>query len=254
MRSRRRPLPEAGGERQPEPSPELRSFGRRRGRKLSARQQHLLDDVLPKLSLTLVDPPPPALSALFACAPAQTWLEIGFGGGEHLVWQARANPGVGIIGCEVFEDGVVKVLSAIDEGRLGNVRVSNEDARAVLRWLPPASLARVFILFPDPWPKKRHVKRRLINGPLLDELARVMQAGAELRIATDIGDYLRTILLAFRGHGAFAWQVAGSDDWRERGPDWPSTRYEAKAEREGRRRYFLRFRRTHSPWASRAPP
>jgi tRNA (guanine-N7-)-methyltransferase len=128
------------------------------------------------------------------------------------------------------------VLSAIDEGRLANVRVSSEDARAVLRWLPPASLARAFILFPDPWPKKRHVKRRLINGSLLDELARVMRPGAELRIATDIGDYLRTILLAFHGHASFAWQAAGPQDWRERGPDWPPTRYEAKAEREGRRR------------------
>jgi tRNA (guanine-N7-)-methyltransferase len=246
MRSRR-PLPEAGGARQSEPSHELRSFGRRRGRKLSARQQHLLDDVLPKLSLVLADPPPPALAGLFPSAPAQTWLEIGFGGGEHLVWQARANPDVGIIGSEVFEDGVVKVLSAIDEGQLANVRVSSEDARAVLRWLPPASLARAFILFPDPWPKKRHVKRRLINRSLLDELARVMRPGAELRIATDIGDYLRTILLAFHGHASFAWQAAGPQDWRERGPDWPPTRYEAKAEREGRRRYYLRFARTDRP-------
>jgi tRNA (guanine-N7-)-methyltransferase len=247
MRSRRRPLPEAGGEREPEPFHELRSFGRRRGRKLSTRQQHLLDEVLPKLSLTLTDPSPLALDTLFPSAPAQTWLEIGFGGGEHLVWQARAHPGVGIIGCEVFEDGVVKLLSAVDEGRLGNVRVSNDDARAVLRWLPPASLARAFILFPDPWPKKRHIKRRLINGLLLDELGRVMRPGAELRIATDIGDYLRTILLAFHGHGAFAWQAAGPHDWRERSPDWPPTRYEAKAERESRRRYYLRFRRTDRP-------
>ena len=246
MRSRR-PLPEAGASRQPEPSHELRSFGRRRGRKLSARQQHLLDDVLPKLSLVLADPPPAALAGLFPSAPGQTWLEIGFGGGEHLVWQARANPDVGIIGSEVFEDGVVKVLSAIDEGQFANVRVSREDARAVLRWLPAASLTRAFILFPDPWPKKKHVKRRLINRSLLDVLARVMRPGAELRIATDIGDYLRTILLAFHGHASFAWQAAGPQDWRERGPDWPPTRYEAKAEREGRRRYYLRFARTDRP-------
>lgn len=169
------------------------------------------------------------------------WLEIGFGGGEHLIWQARANPEVGLIGCEVFEDGVVKALSAIEVGDMSNVRVCTEDARALLRWLPDGSIERVFILFPDPWPKKRHVKRRLINRALADELARVMPNGAELRIATDIGDYLRTILVAFRGHPAFAWQARGPADWRQRGPDWPATRYEAKAEREGRPRYFLRF-------------
>jgi tRNA (guanine-N7-)-methyltransferase len=214
---------------------------------LGARQQHLLDETLPRVSLSLSDPPPASLAALFSDSPEQTWLEIGFGGGEHLVWQARANPGVGIIGCEVFEDGVVKLLSAIEGGGLANVRVSSEDARAVIRWLPAAAIDRAFILFPDPWPKKRHVKRRLINRSLLDELARVMRPGAELRIATDIGDYLRTILEAFREHPAFAWQAVSPKDWRDRGPDWPATRYEAKAEREGRRRYFLRFRRTDPP-------
>lgn len=239
----RRPPAETGAESDDNDASrhELRSFGRRRGRKLSARQQHLLDAVLPRVSVPVADPPLTPLTRLFPRGSSQVWLEIGFGGGEHLIWQARANPEVGLIGCEVFEDGVVKALSAIEVGDMSNVRVCTEDARALLRWLPDGSIERVFILFPDPWPKKRHVKRRLINRALADELARVMPNGAELRIATDIGDYLRTILVAFRGHPAFAWQARGPADWRQRGPDWPATRYEAKAEREGRPRYFLRF-------------
>ncbi|MFA5898781.1 MAG: tRNA (guanosine(46)-N7)-methyltransferase TrmB [Hyphomicrobium sp.] len=220
---------------------ELRSFGRRRGRKLSPRQQHLLDEVLPRVSVALADPCPVSPVDLFSPPVRRVWLEIGFGGGEHLIWQARANPEVGLIGCEVFEEGVVKALSGVETHRLGNVRVCDQDARAALRWLPAASVERAFILFPDPWPKKRHVKRRLINRALMDELARVMSPEAELRIATDIGDYLRTILIALQGHPAFAWRAEGPGDWRVRPSDWPPTRYEAKAEREGRRRYFLRL-------------
>jgi tRNA (guanine-N7-)-methyltransferase len=236
------PEPDAGADSSP-PRSELRSFGRRRGRKLSARQQHLLDVVLPRVSVPLTENAPASLAGLFAQPASRAWLEIGFGGGEHLIWQAHANPDVGLIGCEVFEDGVVKVLSAIDADKLPNVKVCTEDARGLLRWLPSASVDRVFILFPDPWPKKKHVKRRLINRALVDELGRVMPPGGELRIATDIGDYLRTMLLALRNHPAFVWQARSPEDWRHRSDDWPQTRYEAKAEREGRRRYYLRFRR-----------
>lgn len=244
MPSKRLPADPGGGAHEAaRPGLELRSFGRRRGRKLSARQQHLIDEVLPRVSLPVCDAPPSSLAGLFASPVARVWLEIGFGGGEHLLWQARANADVGLIGCEVFEDGIVKVLSGIETDGVRNVRVSAEDARAVLRWLPSEAIDRAFILFPDPWPKKRHVKRRLINRALLDELARVMAPGGQLRIATDIGDYLRTILLAFRGHRGFAWQAEAPSDWRERGADWPQTRYEAKAVREGRRRYYLRFLR-----------
>jgi len=246
MRSKR-PAPEGasdGGDRSD--LHELRSFGRRRGRKLSARQQHLLETTLPRLA---VGPQPGGGACpshpkeLFPAGVERVWLEIGFGGGEHLLWQARANAAAGLIGCEVFEDGVVKALSSIEDSGLANVRLCSEDARALLRWLPSGSIARAFILFPDPWPKKRHIKRRLINRGLVDELARVMEPDGELRIATDIGDYLRTILLAFRGYPGFVWTAAGPSDWRQRTPDWPPTRYEAKAEREGRRRYYLRFRR-----------
>ena len=239
MPSRRPPADQSADAPEAEHAQELRSFGRRRGRKLSARQQHLLDAVLPRVALAPSQAPAGSLLDLFSAPVARTWLEIGFGGGEHLIWQARANPDVGLIGCEVFEDGVVKALSAIDEGGLGNVRLSTEDAREVLRRLPDASLDRVFILFPDPWPKKRHVKRRLINRALIDQLARVMQPGAELRIGTDIGDYLRTILLSMRGHAASTGRYKAPQDWRVRPADWPPTRYEAKAGREGRAMLFF---------------
>lgn len=244
----RRPLPEAdceaAGKRR---ARELRSFGRRRGRRLSARQEALIEEVLPRLALDLKKACPRSTPALFSAPVSAVWLEIGFGGAEHLIWQARHNPHIGFIGCEVFTDGVVKAVSAIENYALANVRISTEDARDVLRWLPAGSLQRVFILFPDPWPKKRHVKRRLVTRSLLDLLARAMAPGAELRLATDIGDYARTMLLSTQRHPALAWQAKGPQDWRARPPDWPQTRYEAKACREGRRPYFFRFLKQVAP-------
>jgi tRNA (guanine-N7-)-methyltransferase len=222
---------------------ELRSYGRRRGRAPSARQAALWRDVLPRVALDLSHPPPARPGDLFAPPVEEVWLEIGFGGGEHLLWQARHNPGVGLIGCEPFQDGVIKVLSAIEEERLGNVRLYADDARLLLRWLPGASIARTFILFPDPWPKKRHHKRRLVSAATLGELARVMRPGAELRIATDDGEYVRWMLLALGEQRNFSWAAAGPADWRERPSDWPPTRYEQKALREGRRCTYFRFRR-----------
>ena len=221
-------------------SEEIRSFGRRRGRKPGPRQQRLWDERLPDLA---VDLSKPLAAQLPAGIPPQLWLEIGFGGAEHLLWQAQANPQAFIIGCEPFEDGVVKALAGIEDHHLTNVRLHADDARPLLRWLPDASLARAFILFPDPWPKRKHVKRRLVGTPTLDLLARVMKPGAELRIGTDIGDYARTILLAMMAHKDFIWPAKGPQDWRLRGDDWPSTRYEQKAIREGRARYYFRFER-----------
>jgi tRNA (guanine-N7-)-methyltransferase len=173
----------------------------------------------------------------------QVWLEIGFGGAEHLIHQAAANPDVGLIGCEPFEDGVIKALTAIEERGLRNVRLHPDDVRPLLRALPPASLAKVFVLFPDPWPKARHAKRRLVSKTFLDALARVMPTGAELRIATDIPAYARTVLEAAIPHPAFRWTATSPADWRTPWPDWPGTRYEAKAHREGRRPMFLTFHR-----------
>jgi tRNA (guanine-N7-)-methyltransferase len=222
---------------------DLRTYGRRRGRKPSPRQAALLEHELPRVALSLSEPPPAQLVELFATPVDEVWLEIGFGGAEHLLWQARANPHVGLIGCEPFEDGVVKALSAIEGGKLANIRLHADDARPLLRWLPDASIARAFILFPDPWPKKRHHKRRLVSIVTLAELARVMRPGAELRIATDIREYARWILLAIREQQSFSWTAEGPRDWRERGADWPPTRYEQKALGEGRRCAYFRFRR-----------
>ncbi len=223
------------------PPDDLRSFGRRRGRKPSSRQIELWRDGLPGYALDINNPAPARLGDLFRTTTADVWLEIGFGGGEHLVWQMSRHPDVGFIGCEPFADGVVKALAAAEEHDLDNLRLHADDARPLLRWLPPGSLGRVFILFPDPWPKRRQRKRRLVNGALVDLLARAMKPRAELRLATDIGDYARTMLLAIQAHGGFCWQAATAADWRERGPDWPPTRYEEKARSAGRRNYYLRF-------------
>ena len=202
--------------------------------------------MLPRVAVDPAGAAPRDARDLFQPRVSAVWLEIGFGGAEHLVWQAKAHPDVGLIGCEPFEDGVVKALTAIDEGGLCNVRLLGDDVRPLLRWLPEASLSRVFILFPDPWPKKRHQKRRLFSPDLLRLLGRVMASGAELRLATDIGDYARTALLAVAGTSEFRWTAERPSDWRARPDDWPGTRYEAKAGREGRRCYLFRFIRVSS--------
>lgn len=222
---------------------DLRSFGRRRSRRLTERRAHLLETVLPEVSIDLADPPPPDLRRLFEQDVRQVWIEIGFGGGEHLIWQAGHNPDVGIIGCEPFIDGTVKVLDVIADQPFGNVRLYPDDARDVLRWLPAESLDRCFILFPDPWPKKRHNKRRLISVHTLNLLARVLKPMAELRVATDIGDYARTMLLAFAETGAFQWTACRPQHWRSRPADWPETRYEQKAIKENRRSYYFSMQR-----------
>lgn len=218
-----------------DPNAPLRSFGRRRGRKLSPRQETLLSQTLPRLA---IDPKAP-LARLDRRRPL--WLEIGFGGGEHLIWQAENNPQANIIGCEPFEEGIVKVLSNVEDKQLANVYIHPDDARAILPNLPDACIDRIFILFPDPWPKRKHHKRRLIARPLLKSLSRVMKSGAELRIGTDIPDYARSMLIAFQASPEFAWTARRSPDWRVRPPDWPQSRYEQKAVREGRRSCYLFF-------------
>lgn len=223
---------------------DLRSYGRRRGRVRSRRQQELWERLLPRVALQggtteLADP-----AGLFTPPVRDVWIEIGFGGGEHLLWQATRHPEIGLIGCEPFEDGVVKVLAALEPGTISNVRIWAHDARPLLRRLPTRSLGKAFILFPDPWPKRRHHKRRLIGRQTLDELARTMRPGSQLRIATDIGSYASIILLSIAEHGGFRWVVEGPRHWRERSADWPPTRYENKALAAGRKCYYLRFERS----------
>ena len=221
----------------------LRTYGRRKGHRLSARKTRLLDELLPKLRLDLEAPPPAPLASLFPGSHSQVWLEIGFGAGEHLVWQAQANPHIGFIGCEPFINGVATLLGEIDARKLANILIHDGDAREVLDWLADASLARIFLLYPDPWPKARHHKRRLIRDATLDRLAEVMKDGVELRLATDDMDYLSWMLERLIRHPAFEWLARGPRDWRERPADWPPTRYEIKALDRGRRPVYLRFRR-----------
>ena len=227
----------------PEGERPLRSYGRRKGHKLSPRQQRLMDELLPELRLDLTAPCPEPVAGCFPGAPARIWLEIGFGAGEHLLWQAQAHPDMGVIGCEPFINGVAKLLGHVQRLALANVRIHDGDARDLLAWLPDAALDRVFLLFPDPWPKKRHHKRRLVSPETLAALARVMAPGSELRFASDIADYVGAALLAAQRTPEFAWTGERPRDWRERPADWPETRYERKALGEGRTPYYLTFMR-----------
>lgn len=222
----------------------LRSFGRRKGRPLSPRQQSLLDAQLPALTLDLQEPPPQPLTALFEAPVTEVAIEIGFGGAEHLIGKAKANPHIGYIGCEPFEEGLAKAVTGIAEQTLTNVRLFGNDARDVLAWLPDEALRQVYILFPDPWPKARHAKRRLISPAFLELLHPKLQPDASVRVATDIGAYLETALRAFRTVDRFVWSAESSRDWRERPADWIVTRYEKKALAAGRPCYVLDFRRT----------
>lgn len=221
----------------------LRSYGRRKGKRLRDSRARLVRDLLPKIHVDLEKEVPAELSALFSQPCKDVWLEIGFGGGEHLAAQAAANLDIGFIGAEPFLNGVSSLLVLIDEQGLSNIRVLDDDVRPMLDWFGEGQVGRAFILFPDPWPKKRHHKRRLVATPMLDQLARVLRPGAELRIASDIGDYLRTTLLALRAHSDFEWLDEGPSDWRNRREDWPGTRYEQKAHEAGRRCAYLTFRR-----------
>ncbi|MEM9225881.1 MAG: tRNA (guanosine(46)-N7)-methyltransferase TrmB [Pseudomonadota bacterium] len=210
----------------PKPAP-LRTFGRRGGRALSARQKTLIDDVLPRLRVPVSDGVQSDPASLFPGGEA-LWLEIGFGGGEHTVAQAAANPAVGVIGCEVFYEGLAKCLSQIESTGLSNIRLWDEDARVLVSHLADASIGRAFILFPDPWPKAKHHKRRLIQTDFLDDLARVVEPGGQVRFATDVRSYADEALTRFLAHPRFDWTASGPDDWRRAPPDHMPTRYEAK--------------------------
>jgi tRNA (guanine-N7-)-methyltransferase len=218
--------------------------GRRQGRPLRAGRRRLLQELLPGIRIDL--PPPGGTldpAALFARKPEAVWLEIGFGSGEHLAWQASRNPGIGVLGAEYFVNGVAALLQQIEDRGLDNVRILQGDARMLMDALPSESLARAFILFPDPWPKTRHHKRRIVQHETLTRLATLMTDGAELRIATDDPAYQGWILEHAAAHPSFCWPADGPGDWRARPADWPPTRYEQKAIEDGRRPAFLRFRR-----------
>ncbi len=216
--------------------------GRTKGGKLSPRKQNLCDELLPQLRVSIPERENTlAPCDLFASKPAKTWLEIGFGGGEHLAWQAAQNPDIGLVGCEPFLNGTAKLLVAIDEQSLSNVRIHDDDAVEILEALAPQSIDRLFLLHPDPWPKKRHHKRRFINQRNLDLLAKVLKPGCELRFASDIPHYVAWTLKHMAMRTDFVWTAQCANDWRTRPVDWPATRYGQKALREGRPPAHLRF-------------
>jgi tRNA (guanine-N7-)-methyltransferase len=221
----------------------LRSYGRRKGKRLSPRKDRLLKELLPKLRPGLDAPAPNDLRTLFSVPVREVWLEIGFGSGEHLLWQAEQNPEIGFIACEPFINGVAALLGSVEDRGLKTVHIHDGDARDVLAWLPEGTIARAFILFPDPWPKKRQVKRRLVSPELVAALARVMAPGGELRFASDDADYAGQALLAVKQSGAFRWLAAKAADWQMRPADWPETRYERKALSEGRKPVYLSWQR-----------
>ncbi|MGB9368853.1 MAG: tRNA (guanosine(46)-N7)-methyltransferase TrmB [Xanthobacteraceae bacterium] len=219
-------------------------FGRRKGHPLRARQAELFGTLLPQLAVDLTKPAPNDLAALFPEPVDSVRLEIGFGGAEHLIGQAQACPRTGFIGCEPFVNGMAKALVAIDERGLTNIRLYHGDAVELLSWLPPHSLARVDLLYPDPWPKRRHWKRRFVSDANIAGLAGVLTAGGEFRFATDWANYAEWTLLRLIRSPDFVWAAERADDWRRPWGEFYGTRYEAKAKREGRAPTYLIFRRT----------
>ncbi len=212
---------------------------------MRAGQRALVEKLLPEIEIDpdagLDDFSPRRPFDGAAVSANEIWLEIGFGGGEHLAWQAENNPDIGLIGCEPFMNGVVKLLGRIRNGNLGNIRIFRDDARLLVDSLPDSSIARAFILFPDPWPKTRHNKRRIVSAPVIDRLAGALADNAELRIATDDPRYLEWILWHMRQNPVFSWQARSPRDWRVRPDDWPPTRYEQKAATAGRSSAFLTY-------------
>ncbi len=219
-----------------------RIYGRRQSHRIRPARKRLLEERLPNLQISIPeDGSPIRPDDVFSEAYPCYGLEVGFGGGEHLAEQAAAFPDVGLIGCEPYVNGVARLLSLIED--IDNIRVVIDDARLLLKALPTASLDKIFVLFPDPWPKVRHRKRRIVNPETVADMARLLKPGGELRLATDIMSYARPMLSSTLADGHFEWLAERPADWRERPEDWPGTRYEEKARKDGRQPVFLRFRK-----------
>jgi tRNA (guanine-N7-)-methyltransferase len=224
--------------------PRATLFGRRKGKRLTARHDELLLSALPAIAL---DPSRPIEPQALFPGHASLWLEIGFGGGEHLAATARADPSALFIGCEAFRNGVAKALALIEEHDLRNIRLYEGDARAVIEALPEGALGGVYLLYPDPWPKRRQRKRRFLSDLMLTRLARAMRPGAELRFSTDIDDNAGWTLARVLRSPHFSWTPRSAAEWRNPWEGWSGTRYEAKALREGRRPAYFTFVRNAAP-------
>ena len=230
-----------------ETAPRRKFYGRRQGRPLRENRKALLDDLLPRLAITLQETPldPVTLfpASLFQGGTPEIWLEVGFGGGEHMAAQAAANRHVGYIGCEIFINGIASGLAHIENEKLENVRLYPEDARDFLAALKPGSLDRLFLLFPDPWPKTRHAARRFISQENLDLVASLLKPGAEFRIGSDDPTYVAWTMMHMSRRRDFVWTAERASDWLNRPADWPASRYEQKAIRQGRTPHYFIYRR-----------
>lgn len=221
-------------------------FGRRKGHKLRNHQADLIEHLLPRLTLDLDIADASDPSALFDVPVNEIRLEIGFGGGEHLVAEALAFPHTGFIGCEPYVNGMAKILSLIEANNVTNIRLFAGDAAELLAWAQPSSFARIDLIHPDPWPKRRHWKRRFVQDATITQMSRVLDAAGEFRFVSDIDDYCSWTLMHMRRSADFAWTAERADDWRKPWPHYTMTRYGRKAEREGRKAAYLIFKRTNA--------
>jgi len=218
-------------------------FGRRKGHKLRAHQADLVENLLPHLALDIASEAPADIRDLFDPGADDLRLEIGFGGGEHLVAEAQRFASTGFIGCEPYVNGMAKILAQIEAHNIGNIRLFAGDAAELLAWLPPRSLSRIDLIHPDPWPKRRHWKRRFVQDPNVSAMARVLKPSGEFRFVSDIDDYCAWTLAHLLRAPDFRWMAERADDWRKPWDGYTMTRYGSKAEREGRMASYLRFRR-----------
>jgi tRNA (guanine-N7-)-methyltransferase len=221
-------------------------FGRRKGHKLRIHQADLIEHLLPRLALDIGGPSPPDLTALFDPVADHVRLEIGFGGGEHLIAEALALPQVGFIGCEPYVNGMAKILTQIEAHNISNIRLFAGDAAELLEWAPPHALARIDLIHPDPWPKRRHWKRRFVQDATVAAMARALEKDGEFRFVSDIADYCAWTLTRLSRSPDFIWTAERASDWRLPWSGYTMTRYGRKATREGRPSAYLRFRKTSS--------
>jgi tRNA (guanine-N7-)-methyltransferase len=218
-------------------------FGRRKGHKLRDHQAGLMTTLLPRIAIDIAGAAPPRTELLFDAGVVSVRLEIGFGGGEHLLAEAAAYPATGFIGCEPYLNGLAKILAGLERQPLPNVKLFAGDAAELLAWLPEKSLQRIDLIHPDPWPKRRHWKRRFVQDATIAAMARALIDGGEFRFVCDIDDYVAWTLSHFVRAADFSWTAERADDWRKPWPAYTMTRYGRKATREGRNATYLTFKR-----------